>query len=311
MFILVLTTTAYAPLELLQGWLADIARINPLTQVVDAMRQGFIDEDVTWAQTWPASSRCRGCSRCSAPGPCGGWRERRTRHRAARQRNPGRAPCLDLRMASAPTTTFPSSPSAAARCSRRHTRRASAAVTPLLVYATEPEPVSMAVVLGFLLRGDRLAALRPLALARRAREPAQRDAPRWLHRPCRLLGPAAELQAARLLQRHLPPRRDDRNDPAPACSPGRGGWPSAIPPTSHGSPGTTSGFAPTAISRATACSGWSSRTSPASTPRRSSTPSGDGSSMAATASRCWSRATATSAGTRAGSATAAGRSSAR
>jgi ABC-2 type transport system permease protein len=54
MFILVLTTTAYAPLELLQGWLADIARINPLTQVVDAMRQGFVGDGVTWAGTWPA-----------------------------------------------------------------------------------------------------------------------------------------------------------------------------------------------------------------------------------------------------------------
>jgi ABC-2 type transport system permease protein len=53
MFILVLTTTAYAPLELLQGWLADVARINPLTQVVDAMRQGFVDDSITWAGTWP------------------------------------------------------------------------------------------------------------------------------------------------------------------------------------------------------------------------------------------------------------------
>jgi ABC-type multidrug transport system permease subunit len=54
MFILILTTTAYAPLEDLQGWLADIARINPLTQVVDAVRQSFlIDGAVTWAGTWP------------------------------------------------------------------------------------------------------------------------------------------------------------------------------------------------------------------------------------------------------------------
>jgi ABC-type multidrug transport system permease subunit len=53
MFILVLTTTAYAPLELLQGWLAEIARINPLTQVVEAARQGFIGDPVTWAGTWP------------------------------------------------------------------------------------------------------------------------------------------------------------------------------------------------------------------------------------------------------------------
>jgi ABC-2 type transport system permease protein len=53
MFILVLTTTAYAPLALLQGWLQTIARLNPLTQVVDAMRQGFVDGSVTWAGTWP------------------------------------------------------------------------------------------------------------------------------------------------------------------------------------------------------------------------------------------------------------------
>lgn len=53
MFVLVLTTTAYAPLELLQGWLADVARINPLTQVVDAARQGFVGEQITWAGTWP------------------------------------------------------------------------------------------------------------------------------------------------------------------------------------------------------------------------------------------------------------------
>ncbi len=53
MFVLVLTTTAYAPLDLLEGWLADIARINPLTQVVDAARQGFVGEPVTWGGTWP------------------------------------------------------------------------------------------------------------------------------------------------------------------------------------------------------------------------------------------------------------------
>jgi ABC transporter DrrB family efflux protein len=53
MFVLVLMTTAYAPLELLQGWLQDIARINPLTQVVDAARQGFVGDPVTWAGTWP------------------------------------------------------------------------------------------------------------------------------------------------------------------------------------------------------------------------------------------------------------------
>ena len=53
MFILVLTTTAYAPLALLQGWLQTVARINPLTQVVDAARQGFVGGSVSWAETWP------------------------------------------------------------------------------------------------------------------------------------------------------------------------------------------------------------------------------------------------------------------
>jgi ABC-2 type transport system permease protein len=54
MFVLVLFTTAYAPLDQLQGWLADIARINPLTQVVDGVRQCFlIDGSVVWAETWP------------------------------------------------------------------------------------------------------------------------------------------------------------------------------------------------------------------------------------------------------------------
>jgi ABC-type multidrug transport system permease subunit len=52
MLLLVLTTTAYAPLDLLTGWLQTVARINPVTQVVDAARQGFVGS-VTWGNTWP------------------------------------------------------------------------------------------------------------------------------------------------------------------------------------------------------------------------------------------------------------------
>jgi ABC transporter DrrB family efflux protein len=52
MFTLILTTTAYAPLELLTGWLQDVARVNPVTQVIEAARQSFIGP-VTWAETWP------------------------------------------------------------------------------------------------------------------------------------------------------------------------------------------------------------------------------------------------------------------
>jgi ABC-type multidrug transport system permease subunit len=52
MFVLILTTTAYAPLALLSGWLQKIARVNPVTQVVEAARQGFVGS-VSWAETWP------------------------------------------------------------------------------------------------------------------------------------------------------------------------------------------------------------------------------------------------------------------
>jgi ABC-type multidrug transport system permease subunit len=52
MFVLVLFTTAYAPMDLLQDWLQTVATINPVTQVVEAARQGFVGE-VTWAETWP------------------------------------------------------------------------------------------------------------------------------------------------------------------------------------------------------------------------------------------------------------------
>jgi ABC-type multidrug transport system permease subunit len=53
MFVAVLFTTAYAPEELLTGWLQDVARWNPVTQIVEGIRQGFV-ADVTWADTWPA-----------------------------------------------------------------------------------------------------------------------------------------------------------------------------------------------------------------------------------------------------------------
>jgi ABC-2 type transport system permease protein len=52
MMALVLTTTAYAPLALLQPWLKSVAEVNPVTEVVEAARQGFVGA-VTWADTWP------------------------------------------------------------------------------------------------------------------------------------------------------------------------------------------------------------------------------------------------------------------
>jgi ABC-type multidrug transport system permease subunit len=52
MLLLILTTTAYAPLELLSGWLQEVARYNPVTQILEAARQGFVG-GVTWDDTWP------------------------------------------------------------------------------------------------------------------------------------------------------------------------------------------------------------------------------------------------------------------
>jgi ABC-type multidrug transport system permease subunit len=52
-FILVLFTTSYAPRELLSDWLGAIADVNPVTHVLEGVRQGFVG-DVTWAATWPA-----------------------------------------------------------------------------------------------------------------------------------------------------------------------------------------------------------------------------------------------------------------
>jgi ABC-type multidrug transport system permease subunit len=49
---MVLLTPAYAPLALLQPWLEEAATINPLTEVVEAARQGFVGS-VTWSETWP------------------------------------------------------------------------------------------------------------------------------------------------------------------------------------------------------------------------------------------------------------------
>jgi ABC-2 type transport system permease protein len=49
---LILLTTAYAPLALLQPWLQTVAEVNPVTEVVEAARQGFVGS-VTWGETWP------------------------------------------------------------------------------------------------------------------------------------------------------------------------------------------------------------------------------------------------------------------
>ncbi len=52
-FIGVLFTTSYAPEALLQPWLRTVSKINPVTHILEGVRQGFVG-DVSWAQTWPA-----------------------------------------------------------------------------------------------------------------------------------------------------------------------------------------------------------------------------------------------------------------
>ncbi|HEX8742663.1 MAG TPA: ABC transporter permease [Thermoleophilaceae bacterium] len=51
-FMGVLFTTSYAPEALLSGWFRDVAHYNPITQVLECVRQGFVG-GVTWADTWP------------------------------------------------------------------------------------------------------------------------------------------------------------------------------------------------------------------------------------------------------------------
>ena len=52
MFLGLFLSTAQMPIELLTGWLHTVARFNPMTNVFQLARQGYLG-DVTWAHTWP------------------------------------------------------------------------------------------------------------------------------------------------------------------------------------------------------------------------------------------------------------------
>jgi len=52
-FVAVLFSTSYAPKPLLADWLETFATANPVTLILEGLRQGFVG-DVSWAETWPA-----------------------------------------------------------------------------------------------------------------------------------------------------------------------------------------------------------------------------------------------------------------
>ncbi len=51
-FLLMFPSIGQVPIALLQGWMKTVARLNPVTNVMRMIRQGFLGE-VTWADTWP------------------------------------------------------------------------------------------------------------------------------------------------------------------------------------------------------------------------------------------------------------------
>jgi ABC-type polysaccharide/polyol phosphate export permease len=53
MFILVLFTPSYAPQAQLKGFMRGFSEVNPVSHVVEGVRQAFVAE-LSWAETWPA-----------------------------------------------------------------------------------------------------------------------------------------------------------------------------------------------------------------------------------------------------------------
>ena len=51
-FLVLFPSTGQVPIELMDGWLATMARWNPATPVLAMTRQGFLGE-ISWSETWP------------------------------------------------------------------------------------------------------------------------------------------------------------------------------------------------------------------------------------------------------------------
>lgn len=52
LFFVIFLSPAMMPLELLTGWVKAVAEVNPMTEILQMTRQGFLGE-VTWETTWP------------------------------------------------------------------------------------------------------------------------------------------------------------------------------------------------------------------------------------------------------------------
>ncbi len=51
-FLVLFLTEAQTPLSVMQGWLEQVARVNPFTNLLRLSRLGFVDADITWDNTW-------------------------------------------------------------------------------------------------------------------------------------------------------------------------------------------------------------------------------------------------------------------
>ena len=60
-FLGVFLSTAYTPEVLLRGWLADVAHLNPVTQILELGRQATVEGiDPSWSNTWPGLAALAG-----------------------------------------------------------------------------------------------------------------------------------------------------------------------------------------------------------------------------------------------------------
>lgn len=52
-FMVLFTSTAQVPLDIATGWVQDVARINPITNILELSRQATLPAGWSWGTTWP------------------------------------------------------------------------------------------------------------------------------------------------------------------------------------------------------------------------------------------------------------------